>query len=35
METRKITVTINGQAHTREVETRLLLADPEHLLLAI
>ncbi len=27
METRKITVTVNGTAHTREVETRLLLAD--------
>ena len=26
-DTRKITVTVNGKAHTREVETRLTLAD--------
>ena len=27
MDSRKITVTVNGQAHTRDVETRLTLAD--------
>ncbi len=27
MESRKITVTVNGQAHTRDVETRMTLAD--------